>query len=369
METIKSFNALGILSGSAIDGVDIAFVETDGVDVYKAGRIMTVPYDEELRIKIRSVLGMKPDIPENSLLLSSIERELTEFWAKAVQEYIELYNVDVDVIGLEGHTICNEPKNHFIYQLGDGELLAKLTGIKVVYNFHGADIAAGGQGAPLDVTFYNAIAANQERPLAVVDISGISSIAWIGAYGEMIAFNSGPGNAAIDEWVMKHAGMHMDYNGKLAITGQINEQIVATLMKHKYLALYPPKSTYREEFREKLEHLEGLSLEDGAATATAFVAEAIAYSLLLYLPEIPKKIMVCGGGAKNPTLMRFLRQRLEDVEVCTAEDWGFDSVAVGVQAVAYLAVRRLNFLPISFPTTTGVYEPMVGGKIVTLTEI
>ena len=119
-----------------------------------------------------------------------------------------------------------------------------------------------------------------------------------------------------------------------------------------------------EEFREKLEHLEGLSLEDGAATATAFVAESIAYSLLLYLPDIPKRIMVCGGGAKNPTLMRFLRQRLPNIEVCTAEEWECNSVAIGVQAVAYLAVRRLNFLPISFPTTTGVYEPMVGGKIV-----
>lgn len=363
METIRSFNALGVLSGSATDGVDIAQIKTDGVDVYEYGRMITVPYEDELRWKIKSVLGLKPDTTENVRLLNETERELTEFWAQAVKEYIETYDVQPDVIGLEGHTICNEPKNHFIYQIGDGELLAKLTGIKVVYNFHGADIAAGGQGAPLDVTFYNAITSQQERPFAVVDISGISSIAWMGSFGEMAAFNCGPGNAAIDDWVMKHAGMHMDYNGKLAITGMVNEQIVAAMMRHKYFAQHPPKSTHREEFREKLEHLEGLSLEDGAATATAFVAESIAYSLLLYVSEIPHKIMVCGGGAKNPTLMRFLRQRLPDVEVRTAEDWGFDSVAIDVQAVAYLAVRRLHYLPVSFPTTTGVVEPLVGGRV------
>jgi len=362
--TIKTLSALGILSGSAIDGVDIACIKTDGVDVFETKHTITVPYDDELRYKIRSVLGIKPDTPENQNLLNEVEKDITQFWAKAVKDYINTYEVEVDVIGLEGHTICNEPRNHFIYQLGDGELLSELTGIKVVYNFHSADIAAGGQGAPLDVTFYNAITSKLEKPLAVVDISGISSITWIGPYGEMLAFNSGPGNAAIDEWVMKHANMYMDYNGKLAITGTINEQIVAAMMRHKYFAMYPPKSTHREEFKEKLEHIEGLSLEDGAATATAFVAESIAYSLLMYVPEIPKKIIVCGGGAKNPTLIRFLKQRLSDIEVDTADDFGVDSVSVSVQAVAYLAVRRLHYLPISFPTTTGVYEPMIGGKVV-----
>lgn len=363
METIKTLNALGILSGSALDGVDIAYIRTDGVDVYEFGHMMTIPYEENLRQRVRSVLGVRPDTPENQLLLNEVEKELTNFWAQAAKDYIDTYDIHIDVIGLEGHTICNEPKEHYIYQLGDGELLSQLTGIKVVYNFHSADVAAGGQGAPLDVTYYNAITSQYARPLAVVDISGISSIAWIGSYGEMVAFNSGPGNAAIDEWVMMHAGMHMDYNGKLAITGHVNEQIVSAMMKHKYFGKYPPKSTHREAFREKLEHLEGMSLEDGAATATAFVAESIAYSLLLYVPDIPKRIMVCGGGAKNPTLMRFLRQRLPNIEVCTAEDWECDSTAIGVQVIAYLAVRRLHFLPISFPTTTGVFEPMVGGKI------
>lgn len=363
METIKTFNALGLLSGSSIDGVDVALIKTDGVDVYEYGHMMTVPYEDELRRQIHSVLGMKPDTPENQQRLAEVEDTLTRFWVQAVREYIDMYDARIDVIGLEGHTICNEPKEHYIYQIGNGALLAQLTGLRVIDCFHNADIAAGGQGAPLDATYYNAVSVDMPRPFAVVDISGISSITWMGSFGEMQSFNSGPGNAAIDEWMMKHGGMYMDYNGKMAITGKINEQIVATMMRHKYFALYPPKSTYRKEFKEKLEHLEGLSLEDGAATATAFVAESIAYSLLMYVPEIPKKIMVCGGGAKNPTLMRFLRQRLPDIEVCTAEELGFNSVAIDVQAIAYLAVRRLHCLPISFPGTTGVSEPMVGGRI------
>ena len=142
----------------------------------------------------------------------------------------------------------------------------------------------------------------------------------------MIAFDCGPGNAAINDWVMKHGGMHMDYNGKLAITGKVNEQIVASMMRHKFFAQYPPKAADRTIFNEKLEHLEGLSLEDGAATATAFIAEAVAYSLLLYLPEIPGKLIVCGGGAKNPTLVRFLRQRLPDIGISTAAEEGLTSM-------------------------------------------
>ena len=179
----------------------------------------------------------------------------------------------------------------------------------------------------------------------------------------MIAFDCGPGNAAINDWVMKHGGMHMDYNGKLAITGKVNEQIVASMMRHKFFAQYPPKAADRTIFNEKLEHLEGLSLEDGAATATAFIAEAVAYSLLLYLPEIPGKLIVCGGGAKNPTLVRFLRQRLPDIGISTAAEEGFDVNALEAQAFAYLAVRRLYHLPATFPSTTGVAEPMVCGQV------
>ena len=201
------------------------------------------------------------------------------------------------------------------------------------------------------------------RPLAVIDVGGTSEVVWFGTSGEMKAFVSGPGNAVINDWVMKHGGMHIDYNGKLAITGRVDEKILAVLMHHKYIALNPPKACDRTVFAEKMEHLEGLSLEDGAATATAFVAESIAYSMALYLPEPPEEAIVCGGGAKNPTLMRFLRQRLPNMTVKTAVEAGWQPEAVDAQEAAFWAVRRLHWLPLSFPATTGAVEPVIGGEI------
>ena len=363
MDIIKTVSALGLTSGTALDGVDAALISTDGVDVYNFGRCVSVPYDDDLREKIRSVLGKKPDTPENAAAIGEVEEAVTRFHAEVVRDFIETCGEKIDVIGFEGHTIYHDPAGHYTHQIGDGALLARLTGIRGVSRFHNADILAGGQGAPLVPVYYAALCADMGKPIAVVNIGGVSNITWIGSMGEMIAFDTGPGNAVINDWVLKHGGMHMDYNGKLAITGKVHEQILASLMRHKFFAQYPPKAIDRGLFKEKLEHLEGLSLEDGAATATAFIAEAVAYSLLLYLPEIPKTLIVCGGGAKNPTIVRFLRQRLPDIEIRTAFEDGVDVNAIEAQAVAYLAVRRLYHLPVSFPTTTGVPEPMVVGEV------
>ena len=247
--------------------------------------------------------------------------------------------------------------------IGDGRRLAELTGIKTAARFRSADILAGGQGAPFAPVYYEALTAKMRRPLAVIDVGGTSEVVWFGTSGEMKAFVSGPGNAVINDWVMKHGGMHIDYNGRLAITGRVDEKILAVLMHHKYIALNPPKACDRTVFAEKMEHLEGLSLEDGAATATAFVAESIAYSMALYLPEPPEEAIVCGGGAKNPTLMRFLRQRLPNMTVKTAVEAGWQPEAVDAQEAAFWAVRRLHWLPLSFPATTGAVEPVIGGEI------
>ena len=351
------------MSGTSLDGVDIAAITTDGVDVYEFGSAMTVPYEEELREKIRSVLGLKPDTAENIARLQEAEHDLTLFHAEVVKEFLDIYGGDYDLIGFHGHTIYHDPQNRYTHQIGDGQLLADLTKIKVVNRFRNADVAAGGQGAPLIPVYHAALCAEMNKPVAVLNIGGVSNITWIGHNGEMLAFDTGPGNAPINDWVLRHGGMHMDYNGKLAIQGKVNEKIVNALMRHKFFAQYPPKSIDRDIFKDKLENLEGLSLEDGAATATAFTAEAIAYSLAMYVPQLPEKLIVCGGGAKNPTLMRFIRQRLHNVEVVSASELGWNTDAVEAQGFAYMAVRRLNNMPISFPGTTGVPVPMVGGEI------
>lgn len=360
MDSIKSITALGLVSSSSLDGVEAALIQTDGVDIFDFIRTASFPYDELLREQIRSFLGKAFDTPPPELL--ELETALTNFHAEIVREFMSS-GYEIDVIGFYGHTIFHNPAEHYTHQAGNGQLLADLTGIKVVNRFSRADVSAGGQGFPLLPVFDAAMSAPLEKPVAVLNIGGIASVTWIGSYGELLAFDTGPGNVAINDWVYRHGGQHMDYNGKLAITGKIDGHVLASMMRHKYFAKYPPKSVDRNAFKDKLEHLEGLNLADGAATATAFVAESIAYSLALYLPEMPQEIIVCGGGAKNPTLLRFLRQRLENVNVKTAGELGWNCEAFEAQAIAFLAVRRLHCLPITFPGTTGVVEPMVGGEI------
>lgn len=363
MNNIKSITTLGIAGSTSLDGLGLSLMETDGIDVYRQGPAFVIPYEEELREQIRSVLGKRIDSPAHEAAIKGAERAFTAFAAAAVKDFIREEGVSPDVLGFAGHTICHRPLERYTHQIGDGQQLANLTGIQTVARFRGADILAGGQGAPLAPVYYEALTSKMRRPVVVIDIGGTSEIVWFGTSGEMKAFVSGPGNAVINDWVMKHGGMYIDYNGRLAITGKVDEKILATLMHHKYIALYPPKACDRTVFAEKMEHLEGLSLEDGAATATAFVAESIAYSMALYLPEPPADVIVCGGGAKNPTLMRFLRQRLPNVTVKTAVEADWKPEAVDAQEAAFWAVRRLHYLPLSFPSTTGVAEPVIGGEI------
>lgn len=363
MDIIKKIKALGLMSGSSLDGISAALITTDGVDVYDVSRTVNVPYDDDIRERLHALIGKKPETPELENELKALEADLTKAHAEVALDVIDYAGGKVDVIGFHGHTMLHEPQNHYIYQLGDGQMLANITQTKVVNRFCKADILAGGQGAPLVSSYYASLVDNFEKPVAVVNIGGITDLTWIGDNGELVAFDVGPGNAPVNDWVRRHAAMQMDYDGKLAVMGKVNGKVLANLMRHKFFAQVPPKSIDRDVFKDKLEHLEGLSLEDGAATATAFIAEAVAYSVALYVPERPKQIIVCGGGAKNPTLVRFLRQKLEGIEVLTSGQLGWRPDTLEAEAFAFLAARRLYGLPISFPTTTGVQEPVIGGEI------
>ena len=363
MNLIKPMRALGLTSVSSFDDVELSLISTDGVDVYDFLVHRKVPYDELLAEKLRKITENGIDIAENASLISEIDEEVTDFYIEIIKDFMEIHGTEIDVIGFEGILLCHNPSECFTKQIGNPQKIAKELGIRVVGNFHKADIMSGGQGYPLTPSYYVALTSEVEKPAAVVNVSEISSLTWIGSHGQMMAFDCGPGNAAINEWVYKHASMNMDYNGKLAITGKVDEKILSSMMKHKYLALYPPKSMEKNMFSEKLEHLEGLSLEDGAATVTAFVAEAIAYSLLMFAPEIPTRIMLCGGGAKNPTLVRFVRQKLPDMRVLIPSEVGMNVDSIDAGCAGFLAVRRLNMLPISFPSTTGAPEPLIGGEI------
>ena len=362
MDLIKTQRVLGLMSSSSLDGVNAAVISCDGVDVFDFGVALNIPYDDDLCESLRFLQGQRREdiAPEK---LQQIEQKFTAFNADIVQNIMADYGEKPDLIGFHGYTLLHEPQQHYTCQLGNAQALANQTGIKVVSCFRNADIRSGGQGAPLSAVFHASLGSRLTKPAAFLDIGGITSLTWLGVNGEIMAFDVGPGLAPLNDWVQKHGGQHTDYNGKLAVTGQVHADILSSLMRHKYLALPPPKALDRDLFKDKFEHLEGLSLSDGAATATAFIAETVAYSLALYVPEMPEVLIVYGAGAQNPTLVRFLRQKLENVEVKLAEDEGWKSSAFEAQAFAFLAARRLHGLPASYPATTGVPEPIVCGEI------
>lgn len=360
---IKGLNCLGLMGSSTFGGVELALIRTDGLDILERKKAYVVPYPDEMKEKIKSIWGLMRDGGENDKKLEAVDLEVSDFYVQLIKEFVSDCDEPIDVVGIEGITILHNPNLKYTYQLGSGRYIAAKTGIKTITHFRNADICCGGQGTPISSVYFNAMAVDEIKPIVFVNISGKTSLTWIGSFGEMVGFDCGPGDNFINNWTSKHAHMDNDYNGKLAITGQVHEKIVNHLMQHKFFAKYPPKSAYTGIFADKAEHLEGLSLEDGAATATAFVAEAICYSICLYLPEIPKKIVICGKGAANPTLVRFIRHRIPSVDVVISKELGIPVDTVNAEVNAFLSARTIYSLPITFPSTTGVPEPMPGGEI------
>ena len=357
---IKSINALGIYGGASLNSVELALLNTDGVDLQNVIKTGVVTYPDSLAQDIRTVINRRQlDYKEleNSIEVQNLKNKISQFYAEIIPPFVA--ENAVDVIGVDSLTIGCDAQNHCSYQIENGRQICDLLGYKTVTHFHKADLLSGGQASPLSPAFFNAIGQKFEKPVLFINIGTVSSLIYLGTSGELIAFDCAPGVAMIEDWTFKHANMQTDYNGKLAATGKVHKQIVDALLKHKFLQLIPPKSLDIMSFSEKKEHLEGLTLEDGAATATAFIAEAVFQAALDFLPKIPHDIYLTGAGVKNPTLRRFLKQNFAPRELQTLPDL----LTTGAAATAFNAVRRLYSLPITFPTTTGAYEPMTGGEI------
>ncbi len=360
---IKGLNCLGLMGTSTYGGVELSLIRTDGLDILERKKAYVIPYPDEIKEKIRSVWGLKRDVADNEEKLHAVDIAVSDFYIKLINDFREECSEPIDVVGIEGITICHNPNQKYTYQLGLGRYIAEKTHTKIITHFRNADIASGGQGTPISSVYFNALSTNEIKPIVYVNITGKSSLTWIGSYGELVGFDCGPGDNFINHWTEKHAHMDNDYNGRLAILGKVHEKTVNTLMHHKFFAQFPPKSAYTGIFADKAEHLEGLSLEDGAATATAFVAEAICYSICMYLPEFPKKVVICGKGAINPTLVRFIRQRLPETEIVLSKEDDIPLDTMNAEMCAFLSARTIYSLPITFPTTTGVSVPMSGGEI------
>jgi len=356
---------IGLMSGTSLDGIDAAILDTDGEMVAVPGPAITVPYHPWTRAMLHAALTAAartpPDAPISPDIIKA-ERLLTDAHAGAVTDLLlksGLKPAQIAYLGFHGQTILHRPADHRTWQIGDGAALARATGIAVVNEFRLADVAAGGQGAPLVPLYHLVLTRKMERPVAVVNIGGVANITYVAQNDELVAFDTGPGNAALDDWALKHTGEAVDRDGKLAAAGRVDEGVLAFMLDHPMFLQPPPKSLDRFDF--PMAAVAGLSATDGAATLTAFTAAAVARARE-HLPDAPKSWIICGGGRHNPVLMAELRARLAE-KVITAEQAGWRGDFLEAEAFAYLAVRSARGLPLSVPSTTGVPYPMPGGRL------
>jgi len=363
----KHMRALGLMSGTAMDGIDVALLETDGDRALRHGPADSYAYPSETRVRLRDGLRAAHGLTrrdERPGVLCALERELTELNARAAARFLTANGIarsTVDLIGYHGQTVLHDPARAMTVQLGDAALLAQLVGIDVVYDLRAADMAAGGQGAPLVPVYHRALSAQlEELPAAFVNIGGVANVTWIGDGGRMLAFDTGPGNALIDDWMLKHTGAAHDAGGAAAASGRVDEHALTALLTKGYFGVPPPKSLDRDAF--SAEPVADLSLEDGAATLTAFTAASIARARE-HMPAEPRTWIVCGGGRRNKTLMSMLAANVQNA-VVPAEGIGLNGDVIEAEAWAYMAVRSIEGLPITFPETTGVAAPMTGGVLV-----
>lgn len=355
--------AIGLMSGTSMDGIDAALIRTDGRTSVEAVAAITIPYEADFRARLRSILGGVGAVPQ-------VEAALTDLHAVAVEALLRHAGVaasEVTAVGFHGHTILHEPDRGRTWQVGDGLKLAASVGIDVVSDLRVADVAAGGQGAPLVPVFHRALVRELPKPVAILNIGGVANVTWIGPgigpdEADLLAFDTGPGNALIDDWCLRRLGWERDEGGDLASTGSIDPNRLDRLAAHPFFDEKPPKSLDRDAFARWAEPvLEGLSDADGAALLTAFTIRSIAEAAR-WFPAPVERWVVAGGGRHNATLMSGLRSRM-NVPILGAEELDWDGDALEAQAFAYLAVRTLRRLPITYPGTTGVARPQTGGRV------
>jgi anhydro-N-acetylmuramic acid kinase len=369
---VSYLSAIGLMSGTSYDGVDVALLNTDGEGVGRQGPTGYRGYSDTERAVLRRAIAAASNLCNRKArpaALAEAEALLTAVHAEAVESYLAANGMsasDIAVVGFHGQTVLHQPDRHLTVQLGDGASLARRIGIPVVYDFRAADMAAGGEGAPLVPVYHRAMVRMLDRPqpVCVLNLGGVANVTYVEGE-ELIAFDVGPGNALIDDFVRLRTGEPQDGDGAKAASGTADVEAVARVMAHPYFARRPPKSLDRNEFRHWVAEEGGLakkSVEDGAATLTAITAAAVAAARPL-LPREPASFIAAGGGTRNPTLMRMLAERLAPAKVETAKDVGWSADALEAQALAYLAVRSLRELPLTFPGTTGVPTPVSGGML------
>ena len=376
----KLYTAIGLMSGTSMDGVDVSLIRSDGINQFINVLDEFFEYPEILHkqlIGFRNLVLNVDNLKQNSTKLNKLEREITIFHSKIVNEVSLKYQDEIDFVGFHGQTILHSPEQRISKQLGDGKLMSQLIKKKVIYDFRQEDLINKGQGAPLTPIFHNLLSKiiNEkhqiEFPICFLNIGGISNITKIIKKDEKIeenleAFDSGPGNCMIDDWVRKNSKNNFDVNGSIAKSGKIDQLILNQAIDNFEIDSFD-KSLDIKNF--DVSFVRGLSLEDGCATITNFTAYLIAKGIEHANGSNDKSIkyLVCGGGRKNNFLIQSIKDYLTDkknISLNSIDDYNLDGDYVESQAFGYLAIRSFLKLPISFPNTTGCKNPTVGGKLV-----
>lgn len=367
MEALKALKdgrpirAMGLMSGTSLDGVDAALIETDGESHVEVVAHTCIPYKNKHRKILQDAVAFALEVDEkrpDAAEILAAEKVLTKTHAKAIAK---LDLGDIDLVGFHGQTVLHRPDRLLTWQIGDGAALADKCGFPVIYDFRHKDVAAGGQGAPLAPIFHAALLrkAGLGREVGVVNIGGVANVTLLDD-DDLLAFDTGPGNGLLDQWVERHDKGRFDYDGRLAAAGNVNAEALGRLLANSYFQIPAPKSLDRYDFT--LDAVKGLSVEDGAATLTAFTAETIAKGIA-QSGHNPRKLIVGGGGAQNPVLMDMIANAT-GIEIVGADSIGWNADALEAQCFAYLAARSARGLPLSYPGTTGVADPQTGGRLV-----
>ncbi|MXQ11399.1 anhydro-N-acetylmuramic acid kinase [Microvirga makkahensis] len=353
--------AIGVISGTSMDGIDVSIVETDGEALVKPGSGRTFSYPAGLRRSLQDLIA-QPERAQSEPL-DELERAVTRAHIDAIRHFMEengISSEEVSLVGFHGQTVYHRPEIRFTRQLGIGAMVAKELGIDTVSRFRHADVASGGEGAPFVPLYHRALASSLPQPIMILNLGGVGNVTYID--GEtVIAFDTGPASALLDDFVLRRRGLSFDENGRLAASGTVNEPLVAAFMSNPFFARPAPKALDRQDFHARAEGVEALSDEDGAATLAAFTVEST-IAALRHVPRAPQRWLVTGGGRLNAHFMRRLHERL-GVPVDPVEAVGWNGDFLEAQAFGYLAVRSTLGLPLSLPTTTGVPHPMPGGEL------
>jgi len=369
----KIYTALGLMSGTSGDGVDASVISSDGFGDYNEVINKYFKYDQKIHENLHNLKGkiLKiDDLKKYENEINILEREITLFHAKIVNEIIKLTDRKIDFLGFHGQTIYHNPLEKISKQIGDGKLLSQLTKKTVIYDFRQNDIKNGGEGAPLAPLFHSLIVKKKkiELPVCILNIGGIANVTLISQYNEndLLSRDLGPGNCLIDEWVRNNTKNKFDNNGDIAKKGKTNELILNQALDN--FENRTNQSTLSFDTKDfSLGFVRGLSLEDGSATITDFTGTVIAHELLRFLSKEQDKswkVLVCGGGSKNLTLLKKIQDKLpKNFSIYDIKKFGIDGDYVESQTFAFLAIRSFLKLPISFPSTTGCKKPSSGGVI------